>query len=183
MSFFLPDARVIRWGLLWLRGRRSLEDWPLLLQTWPGGIHFHGNGELHNGADRRTWEGCTCPILCQWTPECLFSHLSPGCCSLGWGFGSGNQKEKHFVGLSQMRHFMTGLRVWEGEEAECTPAGGKQLLLRPVESSGSVKLNTCWAARGCVYFTVFTKYILMIGYGSFRWPFFADDNRVWRSCW
>lgn len=128
-----PDACIIRWGLLWLRGRRSLEDRPLLLQTWPGGSHFHGNGELHNRAARWLWEGCTCPFLCQWTPECLFSHLSSGCCSLGWGLGSGNQKEKHSVGLSQTRHFMTVLRLWEGEEAVCTKADGKQLLLRLVE--------------------------------------------------
>ena len=70
--FIFPDACVIRRGVLWLRGCRGLEDWPLLLQTRPRGSHCHGNGELHNRAERGMWEGRTCPILCQCTPECLF---------------------------------------------------------------------------------------------------------------
>lgn len=113
--FFSPDARVIRRGLLRLWGCRSLEDRPLLLQTRPRGSHCHGNGELHNRPERGTWEGRTCPILCQWTPECLFSHLSPGCCSLGCDFGSGNGKEKHFVDLHQLRKFRTRLKDWEAD--------------------------------------------------------------------
>lgn len=115
MCIFPPDARVIRRGLLWLWGCRSLEDWPLLLQTRPRGSHCHGNGELHNRAERGTWEGRTCPILCQWTPECLFSHRSPGCCSLGCSSCSRNEKEKHFVDLHQQRKFTTTLRDWEGD--------------------------------------------------------------------
>lgn len=55
-------------------------------------------------------EGCGRGVLvplCQWTPECLFSHLNPGCCSLGCGFGSGNEKEKHFVDFHQLRKCIT----------------------------------------------------------------------------
>lgn len=101
---FSIDACVIRRGLLWLRGCRGLEDWPMLLQTRPRGSHFHGDGELCNRADR--WRlkgrreggggggGVSSFILCQWTPECLFSHLSPRWCSLGCGYDSGKRKEK-----------------------------------------------------------------------------------------
>lgn len=100
---FSIDACVIRRGLLWLWGCRSLEDWPMLLQTRPRGSHFHGDGELHNRVDRWRVEGgeggAFFFILCQWTPECVFSHQSPRRGSAGCGFDSGKKKEKHFGDL------------------------------------------------------------------------------------
>lgn len=63
---------------------------------------------------RGMWEGRTCPILCQWTPECLFSHLSPAGCSLGCSFRSGNGKEKRCLDLHQLRKCMTRLKDFGG---------------------------------------------------------------------
>lgn len=57
---------------------------------------------------------------------------------------------------------MTGLRVWEGEEALCMKADGKQLYLRLVESSVSA-CSTPAELHEDVFTLVFTtKYILVI---------------------
>ncbi len=155
-AFFSSDARVIRRGLLWLWGRRSLEDRPLLLQTRPRGNHCHGNGELYNRAETGMWEERCCPILCQWTPECLFSHLSgTGCCALGCNSSSGSEKEKHFVDLHQLRKIYNWVKrlgmwlsVWTLLKNSCQWSWYSCLHpadpCRDVLSSQLLSANCCW---------------------------------------
>lgn len=175
---FFPDARIIRRGLLWLWGCRSLEDRPLLLQTRPRGSHCHGNGELYNEVERGTWEGHPCPFLCQWTQECLFSHLNPRCCCLGCGFGSGNENEKHFVDLHQLGKCTTRLRASEGDWM--CKSWWKTVVVKLVEN-----LLNC-AGMYWVYsfthqtasVTHFDDWLLLFPH-LFARPFFADHSVLW----
>lgn len=113
---------------------------------------------------RGMWEGRTCPILSQWTPECLFSHLSPGGCSLGCSFRSGNGKEKRCVDLHQLRRLKDLEGDWMRERWWKTVQGCIQFTPSPTIlhlmigchrsavvcqaflcRSGFPRLRSCWA--------------------------------------
>lgn len=56
--------------------------------------------------DRRG-RGVLVPFCVSEPQNAYFPILVPDAASLGCGFGSGNEKEKHFVDLHQLREFMT----------------------------------------------------------------------------